>query len=56
VRDMCNGGCPKNRCITADDGEAGLNFLCEGYRRFFNHCLPFIRVLGQIWGERSLNY
>lgn len=56
VRDMCNGGCPKNRCITADDGEAGLNFLCEGYRRFFTHCLPFIRVLAQIWGERSLNY
>jgi uncharacterized protein len=30
VRFVCNGGCPKNRL-------QGLNYLCEGYRAFFEH-------------------
>lgn len=42
VKAMCNGGCPKDRVIQTPDGEAGLNFLCAGYKRFFTHCRPYM--------------
>ncbi len=41
VLDMCNGGCPKDRIVRTPDGEPGLNYLCAGYRFFFNHCRPY---------------
>jgi uncharacterized protein len=54
VRDMCNGECPKNRFLRTADGEEGMNVLCAGYRRFFNHCRPFVDEVAAAWRAENL--
>lgn len=44
---VCNGECIKNRFVKAPDGEGGLNYLCEGYKHFFE----FIRTPMQIMAD-----
>lgn len=52
--DICNGECPKNRFALTADGEPGLNWLCEGYRRFFNHVAPAMDFMaGELRAERA---
>ena len=45
VRFACNGECPKHRFIKTPAGEEGLNYLCAGYKKFFNHIDPYMRFM-----------
>ena len=54
VLEMCYGGCPKDRILHTPDGEAGLNYLCAGYKRFFTHCRPFIAQLSALARRQDL--
>jgi uncharacterized protein len=53
VRDMCNGECPKNRFIRTPAGEPGLNYLCSGYKQFFNHIKPFVDAIADEWHRKK---
>lgn len=48
VRFACNGECPKHRFLKTPDGEDGLNYLCAGYKRFFNHIDPYMKTMTQL--------
>jgi uncharacterized protein len=53
VRFICNGGCPKDRILTTPDGEPGLNYLCQGFKAFFNHIDPAMRFMaGELKAQR----
>ena len=54
VLKFCGGGCPKDRILQTPDGEARLNYLCAGYKRFFTHCQPFVAELSALWRRQSL--
>jgi len=42
---MCWGECPKNRLLRTPDGKLGLNYLCSGLKRFFEHAEPYLKDL-----------
>jgi uncharacterized protein len=48
VRFACHGGCPKNRFTKTPDGEDGLNYLCGGYKIFFNHVDTPMRMMSDL--------
>lgn len=48
VRFACNGECPAHRFISTPDGEPGLNYLCAGYKHFFNHIDEPMRIMADL--------
>jgi hypothetical protein len=43
---LCWGGCPKDRFVRRGDG--AHNYLCEGYRAFYEHATPALRAMGML--------
>jgi len=52
VQFACNGECPKHRFAITPDGERGLNYLCAGYRRFFKHIDPAMKMMTSLLKAR----
>ena len=44
-RFACNGECPKNRFIYTEEGEFGLNYLCSGYKMYFEHIDKYMKFM-----------
>lgn len=44
----CHGECPKHRFDKTDDGEPGLNYLCDGYKLFYSHVQPYMDVMKEL--------
>lgn len=47
VFSLCYGGCPKDRIIRTPDDEPGLNYLCAGYKAFFQHITPYLKEMAR---------
>jgi serine-type anaerobic sulfatase-maturating enzyme len=54
VLNLCNGGCPKDRILRTPEGEAGLNYLCAGFKGFFTHCRPFLEELSALRNKETI--
>ena len=48
VRQLCNGGCPKDRFVASKGGEAGHNYLCEGLELFYLHTRPSMMAMAHL--------
>jgi uncharacterized protein len=44
----CHGECPKNRFLTSPQGEAGLNYLCAGWKAFFHRADEPIKLIATL--------
>ena len=48
VRPACHGDCPKHRFVKTPDGGPGLSYLCQAYKRIFNHMAPYLSVMADL--------
>lgn len=48
VLPACRGECPKRRFLQTPDGQKGLNYLCAGYKKFFEHAAPYFEAMRRL--------
>ncbi|MDR3569362.1 MAG: anaerobic sulfatase maturase [Syntrophobacteraceae bacterium] len=48
VRFACQGECPRNRFLTTQEEEPGMNYLCAGYKAFFHHIDGPMKILAAL--------
>jgi uncharacterized protein len=48
VLPACHGGCPKHRFEISYQDEPGLQYLCEGYKKFFLHIRRYLRAMATL--------
>lgn len=53
VRQLCNGGCPKDRFALSKDGEPGQNYLCPGLELFFTHTRSAMQKMLKLLQQRK---
>jgi serine-type anaerobic sulfatase-maturating enzyme len=45
---LCRGECPKHRFMQTPDGEAGLNYLCPSYQKYFRSTAAYMSAMAQL--------
>ena len=45
VKYLCFGGCPAHRYIPVKGSDLKMNYLCAGYRMFFEHIQPYLKAM-----------
>lgn len=45
---LCHGECPKHRFIDDNRGEYGKNYLCEGYKHFYDHTVQAMERMKEL--------
>lgn len=45
---ICRGGCPKHRFIGTTDTNPGENYLCQGYKNFYNHTAKYLKAFQKL--------
>jgi len=51
----CHGECPRNRFLPTEEEDKGLNYLCEGLKKYYGHVAPYMDfMVREIRAGRSL--
>ena len=49
----CHGECPKHRFNRTENGETGLNALCDGLRLFYSHAAPYMDFMSNCLANKT---
>ncbi len=44
---LCWGQCPRHRFVRTRANDHALNYLCPGFKTFYNHAMPAVRAIAQ---------